>query len=293
MKKIFYLLFLVSLASFAQGPNKNRDTATWENQRLKQGGVDRGGLLDASGSFVLPRNNVNRGIRNNLLGSYLDVSGTANDVRGNNHVVGNVIGADVSGADHTIYQGADYSSTLGDAHNSLGYACANLNFGNTTYGKFDVTLGNSNINGSLSKPLNPALANRFQSSFLSGSGMRSEGNYIFAHGRNLFLQGDNIIAFGYSSTPYLINTPNSFSLVYNGKLVFQITETGKVVLNGVQYTWPMTQGAPGSVLTNDGHGNLSWSASVQTAGLRQTIPLNRTYVATDMLGRQFFITAVK
>lgn len=281
MKRLLYLLIAVHSLAFAQ-PSKNYlQGVSLQNDTLKQlmngmwtvqGTVLPSIKLDSRGNFLLPRNNVSTGHRNNLLGMNITAGGTANDIRGNNHIVGNVIGVDVSGADHTIYNGADYSNTRGDAHNTLCIGCETGGFGNYALTRYGTTLGMNNSNGSLTRSIDLAMANRYQASFLHGAGMRLEGNYSFGHGRLLYLQGDNITAFGYANgnTPFRINTPNSFNVVHNGKLVFQITETGQVMFNGALYTWPTEPGPSGSVLTNDGNGNLYWSTASHTVTAKQT-----------------------
>jgi len=42
--------------------------------------------------------------------------------------------------------------------------------------------------------------------------------------------------------------------------------SGNTILRTVSYLWPASQGAAGTMLINDGSGNLSWSASVSDVG---------------------------
>jgi hypothetical protein len=65
--------------------------------------------------------------------------------------------------------------------------------------------------------------------------------------------------------------------------VFQDVTMNAIIVNGTRFVLPTTQGAPGTVLVNDGQGQLSW----QHIDASSTIPtriqdnLNTTSVATD------------
>lgn len=260
MKKLFTsLLVLVSLAAFSQ---RNKiDSVRWKDQQLIQypGGV-QGGLLDSRGNFVLP-SNVSTGYRNRLLGYNGNVAGTANTALGNNQEVEGVIGAYAEGADHIIHLGADYSHTEGDANQTWGYASHNGGYGNKLYDSYGVIYGNDNQLGTT--------PNQFWSSTIIGQQNRAAGNLSLTVGRAVQSTGDNIYTFGTGQDGTLnrlqSNHPGSFNIGFNNKMLFQVFKEGQIVINGVQYNFPTSQGAPGSVLVNDGNGNLSWSAPQMTA----------------------------
>ena len=46
----------------------------------------------------------------------------------------------------------------------------------------------------------------------------------------------------------------------SGSPVFQVSDQGDITkINGITYAFPDSQGGAGTVLTNDGNGNLSWA----------------------------------
>jgi hypothetical protein len=55
--------------------------------------------------------------------------------------------------------------------------------------------------------------------------------------------------------------PSSLFTVGSGGL-FQVNSSGDMIkIKNIDYSWPSTQGNPGSVLSNDGNGNLTWAAA--------------------------------
>ena len=99
--------------------------------------------------------------------------------------------------------------------------------------------------------------------------------YSSATGNNLDIQASYVHASGLSTT---FNN-SGWGYGYNGVRFFVYAD-GRVNINGVIYRFPTSQGPAGSVLTNDGNGNLSWT--VQT--VQPTL-----FRAVDMQGRSFII----
>lgn len=79
----------------------------------------------------------------------------------------------------------------------------------------------------------------------------------------------------------IINSDGSFNISANNQLSLSAGGSSAIVMNGggavqiagnlesintVSYTWPSSQGDPGTILTNDGSGILSWSPTVITPG---------------------------
>lgn len=76
-------------------------------------------------------------------------------------------------------------------------------------------------------------------------------------------QGVNI------STAGVATPSNTFTV--GGSEQFQVNNSGNIVkINNVTTSWPASQGAAGSFLTNDGSGNLSWAQGAVVGGVSYT-----------------------
>lgn len=297
MKKVFILILLcASVMVQAQPKARGIDSVRWNTslQALFQypGGTNQGGLLDSRGNFILPRGNVSTGFRNTMLGTNMTMGGTANTGFGNNHQVGAPIGIFVSGADSYVDTKADYSTTMGDAQNAFAIGALTNGFGHYAYNENGTTLGTNNVNGALDRVFDASLANRYRSSFISGENMFGAGNRQFGHGFGLRMAGNDIYAFGtnnFTNSWYNITAPG-FYYISGGVSVFEARATGHLVINGLSYRWPTSQGT--GYLYNDGSGNLSWGAPA----IAKSQPVSEQpimFKVMDVTGRLLFYQQLK
>lgn len=72
---------------------------------------------------------------------------------------------------------------------------------------------------------------------------------------NKLLVGDEGVSIDFGSTLF---HNRSFQMFRDDKTVFAVAETGGMIINGVNYSFPKTQAAANTQLVNDGQGNLTW-----------------------------------
>jgi hypothetical protein len=83
------------------------------------------------------------------------------------------------------------------------------------------------------------------------------GDSRFELSDDLYVDGNNLVT---GSVGIGDTTPASALTVGSGDL-FQVNSSGNIVkLNNVTYSWPGSQGAASTVLTNNGSGTLTWAA---------------------------------
>lgn len=223
------------------------------------GGISK----DANGNFILGRNPIFTGNNYDNL-----ILGNNNDMRGGSHSLACL------GTDCIVYPGASYSIFGGDAHHIGGYSSTtfgylNKNFvdGGTAIGT-NVKLGESATN------------NLYSRSIGVGSLMNIQNTDVYLFGK------------GFDNSPWI--QQGTFLIYGNNK--FGLLPDGRIVINGIAYRFPTTQGS--GVLTNDGNGNLSWSnlASISKSNLTpetsKQIPAGK-YLAYDMMGRPYTMVRIQ
>lgn len=116
-----------------------------------------------------------------------------------------------------------------------------------------------NVNGSLF--INGATGTG-SNSFGSGQDVIVNGNDNFSKGKFLLSQGDDIAIFGTGVSPSvpLGSKSKGFHIGYNGVMIFEVYSNGAIKINNVAYRFPLIgqQIPPGSILTNNGFGILTW-----------------------------------
>jgi hypothetical protein len=98
----------------------------------------------------------------------------------------------------------------------------------------------------------------------------SQLDSILNHRASIFkvkAQDDNLNTSGIELTSAIASGPDLYMYGTNGSTVFEISEGGLMIVNTVLYTWPAVQGGVGTVLTNDGSGNLGWGTDQNSGGL--------------------------
>ena len=91
---------------------------------------------------------------------------------------------------------------------------------------------------------------------VSGGGSPGGNNGTVQYNNNGTFAGDNNLTWNPSNSTLNING----ALQVYGSGGNLVLANGQIeYINGVNYEWPHSQGIPGSVLTNDGNGNLFWS----------------------------------
>lgn len=275
MKNIL-LVFAILLFNFAFGQKKPVDLVNtklinnelfnfFSNGTQVSGGsvvfppvLPGGGItLDSNRNLITGLNpSIVSSVGNTVLVDNVYLTNSHNNlVAAKNLVINGASGTISSGADHTIYTGAHYSAAFNDANQVGGESSLTGGFGNYNFNSNSFVFGNNNVAGNLSKSL--VQANLYTGGALIGTNLRS--------------QGTNITMIGYSFN----STVTGFHVGF-GRAMFSVTTDGKVWINGVAYTFPTSQGAAGSVLTNDGFGNLSWqvpAGAVASRSFPKTYPV--------------------
>lgn len=288
MKKIFGLfLSLVLYTSVYSQPKNKVDSISLESNTLYQfsiGVKTARGVVNLSNTLSLNNNSslfllgsTGNGVESFAIGRNMLINGHSSFGAGNNHIIA-ANGSQAFGADHHIYQGADYSFVTGDANDNFsgGYAASLSGFGNDNHTEYGVIEGNDNIQGQVGV--------YSTASYTGGSRNKNFGSWNYVRGKFLFANGNNITLFGYGTSSFtpLTTTEEGFHIGY-GTMKFEVLTTGKVRINGVSYMFPSSQGSAGSVLTNDGNGNLYWSIVAQ--------PQAKGYMIYDQMGNLKYLIA--
>jgi len=208
---------------------------------------------DNNGNIIIGQNPTLTGITvDNFIYSHdAIIDNSLNNTSFANHIkMYSVRGTFSDGADHHLLEGGNYSTTLGDGNWQGGYAgyvdgsgCENY----VTYGR---------IGGLISRNGRKLFPNEFSNSDIYGLAMVNEGNDNFSRGKQITTRGNNIYVLGYGPTTV---TEPGFHIIF-GTEKFGVLTDGRVRINGITYTFPPPGPVtPGSVLTNDGNGNLQWT----------------------------------
>lgn len=201
MKKLFFILSLVPALAFAQ-PNKNGvDSVTISGNTLlewKKGIAKQRGnvaVIDANSNTIIGHNpTIINSVGNLIAADNVQLTRSHNNsVFAKNAILTDVSGCTVSGADHILYQGADYCNVDGDAHNVGGYASRTSGFGNKNFVEYGICEGINCRIGRL------GFSNEFSRSSARGWNIIIEGNNSHGIGSNFTIRGDNIIVIGKGS----------------------------------------------------------------------------------------------
>lgn len=304
-----YLLFVVSLVSLiaAAQPNKSKlDSVILKNDSLYSwpGGF-RGAVMpalkfNARKSLQLASGGaINNGFNSTTLGSNTQIpTGNNNLSFGQNTVVECPNGGTGTGADGHIYPSASYAFITNDAQDAWGTASSSFGFGNDNYVENGIVAGNDNVLGHLQDD-GLGVPNKYSSSFMLAQMSRSIGSRNLTVGRAVETRGDDIYSFGTgvdnSRTRIVADHPGSFNVGFNNKWLFQVYKEGQIVINGIPYNFPATDGPPGSVLATDGNHNLSWTAPAAVAKSVQTQeqPKAGKYMVMTTSGQLLYLVQIK
>lgn len=170
--------------------------------------------MDAGKNLLLGFNpTIVNSINNIIVGDNCKIINSNGNTVGANHAeLTKVNNISVFGADHKIYEGADYANIVGDAHEVSGYSSMTSGGNNINAAEYGQVHGYNNRLGILTFP------NQFSRSTVCGWENICEGTDCFVSGKWIHVFANNVTVFGWGASndnPAIIREPGIY-YVENG-----------------------------------------------------------------------------